>query len=168
MIADIINEINSHIIDVSPKENLSVHGLCRLMIKTNQPHPVTDDGNKQVSIDSRYDGLIYHRIISTGDVNEKEDFMFGKSIPKEISVRVRTVVANKKALTEGFKYEIAQRIPERLVLPGYKYIDIDGTINVIEDDESVYNAEFGSGDYEKRTEPYIISALEYSIKFIRC
>lgn len=168
MITSIITAINSAIDNASPSENLLVYGLAKLMLKDNQPHPVTDINNIQIAINDKYNGLIYHRLISSGTVEDKDEFTFGSKSAKETTIKVRTIVINKKALTEDFKYDVANRIPEKLVLAGYKYIDIGGTITIDENDDNVYEQEFGGGDYEKRREPWIISALEYDIKFLSC
>jgi hypothetical protein len=168
MITSIISAINTAIESVSPDENIQVFGLAKLMLKGTQVHPVADANNAQITVNDSYDGVLYHRIISTGSSEESEEFSFGATPSRETTVRIRTVLCNKKALTEDFKYEVANRIPDTITLSGYKYIDVGESMTIIEDDDAIYEQEFGGGDYEKRREPWIISALEYDIKFLLC
>jgi hypothetical protein len=166
MITEIIAAINTALDSASPSEGLQFWGLAKLMLKGTQVHPVADANNGQIAINDGYPGIVYHRALSS-DANEKEEFMFGSSLPRETVVRIRTVLAYRKSLGRDFTYTLAHRVPETLVVSGLKYVDL-GDITIIEDDNAIYEQEFSGGDYEKRREPWIIRAFEYDVKFLIC
>jgi len=166
MITEIIAAINTALDSASPSEGLQFYGLAKLMVKGTQIHPVADLNNVQIAIMDTVPGIVYHRALSS-DATEKEEFMFGSSLPRETVVRLRTVLAYRKSLGRDFTYTLARRVPENLVVSGVKYVDL-GDININEDDDAIYGQEFSGGDYEKRREPWIIRAFEYDVKFLIC
>lgn len=164
-------------LDIQIQTNLSCPqfkfwGLAELITKGTQAHPVTVDllGNpkrSQIAIDDKFDGIVYHRVLSGGSLPSEESF--GSEIALEYAVKLRTVLSYKVSkLPEEFAYDFANAIPDTLSLTGYKYIDASENVTLIVDQEAIYKTEFGGGDYEKHITPWNIVAIEHDIQFVKC
>lgn len=143
------------------------YGLCETVKKGAAIMPVTVDDRKQIAINDRYDVQWYHRIISSGSAPKEED-SFGDTIAKEQQVRIRTVFASKHKKGEQIRYDFANGIPSIMTISGFRRVDFDENVTIIEDQEGVYSQEFGGGDYEKHITAWNIVAIEHQINFIRC
>lgn len=149
------------------------HGLCQLINKGDQPHPITIEGNQQVAIDQKWDALCYHRLDGEATNDPDEEQSFGRSMRRVFIQPMRMVVAHKVDKGEHWIYDFAQAFPESLEIEDddgnqvYELIDIDN-MSIITDQEAIYTQEFGSGDYEKHRIPWNIYAIQYQVRFIKC
>lgn len=164
---DVIEALDTYMDGLFTDHGCKVYGLCETVKKGAAIMPVTVDDRKQVAIDDKYDVQWYHRILSSGSVPSEAD-SFGGKIAREHHVRVRTVFASKHKKGEKIRYEFAYALPESIALDGYRKIDLDENLTMIEDQEAVYNSEFGVADYEKHILSWNIVAMEYDIVFIPC
>lgn len=163
---DIIDALDEYMVGLLGAE-CHAYGLCETVKKGAAIMPVTVDDRKQVAINDRFDVQWYHRIISSGSVPKDED-SFGDTIAKEQQVRIRTVFASKHKKGEQIRYDFANGIPSVMTISGFRRVDFDENVTIIEDQEGVYNQEFGAGDYEKHITAWNIVAIEHQINFIRC
>lgn len=165
---DICDAIDETIIDEVDCQGIKFFGLAELAIKANQPHPVTINDRKQVSINDRYNGIFYHRFISDSSTLQ-DNMQWGNKSWKLHKARLRSVLATKvEEFSEEFVFDFANAIPSIMELDGYKSIDIATDMNMIVDQESIYKTEFGTGDYEKYALSWNIYAMEYNVEFLKC
>lgn len=168
---DLIDALDAGLDARFKDRGLKSFGLCELVKRNDQVMPVKIENNgdkrTQVALDDKWKGIVYHRLISGGS-SPDEDASFGARIAKRQVARIRTVLATKLILGEAFRFEYANAIPETLTIDGYKLVDISENVTMIEDQEGIYNQEFGGGDYEKHIISWNINALEYDVEFIRC
>ncbi len=148
---------------------LKAYGLCELVLKDNQPNPVTYDlKREQAQIHDRYDGIFYHRLLNS-ESNEDLDMSFGVYILDRTLARFRIVLAHKVKLGEGFVMDFAKAMPKKIDLTNYKFIHRSANLTIIADHEAVYNQEYGqSTPYERHRTTWNIYALEYNLEFIEC
>lgn len=165
---DVIDALDSYMNDLFSGKGIKAEGLCELIKKGSSVQPVHVDSRKHVAINDKYDGLMYHRILSPGAGGPSEENSFGSSIARMHGIRIRTVLATKHKLGETLRYDFANMLPSTLEVEGYRLVDISENVTMIEDQEGIYNQEFGGGDYEKHATAWNINALEYEISFIRC
>ena len=165
----ICHEIDKAVLAALPHAGLKAYGLCELITKGKQRHPVTvDKTRKQAEIHDAFDGIFYHRFLNANPTEDLE-FSFGIDITDRISARLRTFIAYKVKLGEEFIFQFAQAIPKRMTIDGYKLIQRSGQIDLIAYHEGVYNQEYTEGTpYEKHRTTYNIYAIEYNIEFILC
>lgn len=164
---DVIEALDVYMDSLFTDHGCHTYGLCETVKKGAAIMPVTVDGRSQVAINDRYDVQWFHRILSSSSVPSEAD-SFGGKIAREHHVRVRTVFASKHKKGEKIRYEFAYALPESIALDGYRKIDLDENLTMVEDQENVYNTEFGPADYEKHILSYNIVAMEYDIIFIPC
>jgi hypothetical protein len=165
----ICRDIDKAILEALPSSGLMAYGLCELVTKDKQPHPVTYDvTRKQAQIHDRYDGIFYHRVMSS-EAQEDEEMSFGLDIVDRTNVRLRTFIAYKVKLGEKFILDFKNAIPKKIEMEGYKFIHRSTGITINTDHEAVYNQEYGeTTPYEKHRTPWNIYALEYNLEFIQC
>lgn len=164
---DIIDALDEYMDSLFTDHGCKAYGLAELVKKGASMSPVRVDTRTQIAINDNYDVQWYHRILSSGSVPNEEE-SFGDKIAREQRVRIRTVFASKHKKGETIRYDFANSLPESIEIDGYRRIDLDENLTMIEDQENVYNTEFGAGDYEKHILSWNILALEYDILFIRC
>lgn len=164
---DIIESLDTYMDGLFPDHGCKAYGLAELVKKGAGMSPVHVATRAQVAINDKYDVQWYHRIIDSGSVPSEED-SFGDKIAREQKVRIRTVFASKHKKGETIRYDFANALPESIELDGYRRIDLDENLNMIEDQEGVYTQEFGNADYEKHILSWNIVAMEYDISFIKC
>lgn len=170
---EICDELDKVLIGVFPSDGLHLSGLCQLVIKGTQVHPVTVEDNKQVSISDNWDVLCYHRLNGKADYPESDEQDFGRSTGRKVIQPMRTVIAHKVKKGEEWIYDFLKGWPESLDVEDgegldlYEFVDITG-MGLEVDQEGIYTVEFGGGDYEKHRIPWNIYAIEYNIEFIRC
>lgn len=163
---EIITKLDETMLGIFPNEGIKFFGLCEQVKKTNQVHPVTIEGKKQVSIQDNWNAIVFHRLLSAG-FSEDELQNFGRSTGRKLVQNIRTIVAAKAKKGEDWIYTFTQNIPESMTLTDYEFIDIND-INIIIDQEAIYNAEFGENSYEKHIQTWNIYALEYGVEFLKC
>jgi len=170
---DICDQLDKVLIGEFPSDGIHFEGLCRLVTKSNQPHPVTVQDNKQVSIQDNWDILCYHRLNGQASFEESDEQDFGRSTGRKMIQPVRTVIAHKIKKGEEWIYDFCNGWPESLDVEDgsgldlYEFVDITSmALNV--DQEGIYIQEFGESGYEKHRIPWNIYAIEYNIEFIRC
>lgn len=165
---DICEQIDQYIISKLPCPGIKFFGLAELATKTDQPHPVTINDRKQIAINDRYDGIFYHRLLSSGS-SQPENLQWG-NIPLNLyKSRMKSILAFKvNKLAEEFIYDFCNAMPDILAVIGYKSVDVTNDITILADQESVYKTEFGKGDYEKHILTWNIYAIEYIVEFIKC
>lgn len=164
---DIINKLDETMLGLFPNEGIRFEGLCDQVIKGDQVHPVTIDERRQVSINDRWGGLVFHRLLNSS-LDPSDEQSFGRKTGKKFNQVLRTVIAVKAKKGEGFIIDFAQAIPETLTIADtYEFINIE-SINLNMDQLSVHNTEFGETNYEKHVQTWNIAALEYEIEFIKC
>lgn len=170
---EICDKLDSELLAALPNEGIRFFGLSQLVTKSDQPHPVTIEDNKQVSIDDKYNAICYHRLNGTASFGESEEQDFGRSTGRKRVQPMRTVVAHKVHLGEEWIDTFLNEIPESLDVEDgggldlYEFVDITG-LTLVVDQEGIYAQEFGEGGYEKHRIPWNIYAVEYNIEFIRC
>lgn len=165
----ICRELDKAILSALPDKGLKAYGLCELVTKGKQPHPITVDlTRKQAEIHDSFNGIFYHRFLSASP-SEDLDNSFGLEISDRVVSRLRTFIAFKVKLGEEFIFDFLNVIPRRITLDGFKFIQRSSSMDLIADHESVYNQEYGeSTPYEKHRTTWNIYALEYNIEFILC
>lgn len=165
---DICDQIDLYIVDKLPCPGIKFSGLAELATKANQPHPVTVNDRQQVAINDRYDGIFYHRLLSSGST-QPDEWQRGNVSLSVFSSKLRSVLAFKvKKFAEEFIYDFVNAMPDSLQLTGYHLLDVTNNMTIIADQEAVYKTEFGSGDYEKHILTWNIYAIEYNVEFIKC
>lgn len=164
---DVIDALDNYMDDLFSGKGMKPFGLCELIKKGSSIQPVHVDSRQHIAINDKYDGMWYHRILS-GGAKPSEENSFGVTIAKKQTVRLRTVLATKHKLGESLRFDFAVQIPSTLEVDGYRLIDISDDVNLIEDQEGVYNQEFGGGDYDKHATAWNVHALEYDVELIKC
>lgn len=162
---DICNEINESLDSLD--FNASLNTLCELVLKNNQPHPITCDTRKQIAPDDTYDAVIYHRLLNASGEDDEAN-SYGSRMSRKISQRLRTVVLLKHALGEDKIYEIIGLYPDKITLSGYKYINIGSSVDLNVDHEGIHSQEFGGVDYERHRLAWNIYAIELNVEFVKC
>lgn len=170
---EICDALDKYLIEGFPSDGIHFEGLCQLVNKGDQAHPVTIYDNKQVSIQGNWDVLCYHRVNGKADFVESDEQDFGRSTGRKVVQPMRTVVAHKVKKGEEWIYDFLNGWPESLDVEDGGGLDLYEFVDIIEmgldiDQEGIYNTEFGGGDYEKHRIPWNIYAIEYNIQFIRC
>ena len=134
-------EVDKAILSELPSSGLKAYGLCELVLKDNQPHPVTYDLKRtQAQIHDRYDGIFYHRLLNS-ESQEDLDMSFGVDILDRTLARFRIVLAYKVQLGENFIMDFVRAIPKKIELDNYKFIHRSQGVTLIADHEGVYNQE---------------------------
>lgn len=165
---DICNAIDESIIETLPCPGIKFFGLCEQSIKGKQVHPVTVNDRVQVSLNDRYDGIAYYRLLSSGD-SQPAEYQWGNKQNNVFKSRLRNVIAFKvNKLSEEFVFDFVNAMPETIELTGYKLIDVQNNTNIVVDQKGIYMQEFGDGDYEKHILTWNIYAIEYDVEFIKC
>lgn len=170
---EICDNLDAILLGALPSEGIRFFGLSQLVTKSDQPHPVTIEDNKQVSIDDKYNAICFHRLNGQSSFAESEEQDFGRSTGRKRVQPMRTVLAHKVTMGEEWLDIFLNEIPESLDVEDgsgldlYEFVDITG-ISVDTDQEGIYETEFGAGGYEKHRIPWNIYAIEYNIEFIRC
>jgi hypothetical protein len=164
---EIIENINSTIEASSISKGVKTYGICKLVTKENQPHPVAIADDKQVAPNDRWEGIIYHRLLNDA-ITESEEHSFGSRTEKLHNQQIRTVVMIKRIKTENWIDDLINVLPRQINgLTDYRLVNI-GAITKNTDQDTIFNTEFGQSGYEKHRMTYLIYALEYSIEYIRC
>jgi hypothetical protein len=170
-LAKICDEIDKAILNALPTSGLKAYGLCELINKGNQQHPVTHDLTRQpAQINDRFDGIFYHRLLSI-ESNEDEEISFGVDILDRSNARLRIFLAHKVHLGEGFVMSFKNAIPSKITsLPlDFKFIHRSIGVTINTDHEGVYNQEYGeTTPYERHRTTYNIYALEFNLDFVEC
>lgn len=164
---DIIEAFDAYMIARFIDKGLKPYGLAELIKKGSSVQPVHVTTRQHIAINDKWDGQWYHRIISSGKATSEED-SFGSTEAKVQTVRLRTVFATKHKMGELIRYSFARTIPDILTVEGYRRVDFSNDLTMIEDQEGVYNQEWGAGDYEKHATAWNIVAMEYDVSFIAC
>ena len=165
----ICREIDKAILAALPSSGLKAYGLCELVTKDKQQHPITVDlTRQQAQIHDKFDGIFYHRFLSSAPTEDTEN-SFGLQFQDRIVSRLRTFCAFKVKLGEDFIFDFINAIPRKTTMPGFKFIHRSSTLDLIADHEAVYNQEYGdTTPYEKHRTTYNIYAIEYGIEFTLC
>lgn len=168
---EICSKLDAVLLSSFPNDGIEFNGLCQLVTKSNQPHPVTIQDNEQVSIDDKFDAVAYHRIFSDASDEIDEELAFGRSTGRKIVQPMIMIVAAKAKKGEEFIYGLMNGFPESIEATGlneeYEFIDIDNMALEV-DHEGIYNREFGDGDYEKHRIPWNLYGIRYDVTFQRC
>lgn len=160
-------------IDDATQENLNCSGfkffgLAELILKGEQPHPVTINKREQVAITDTFDAIVYHRVL-TIPTDDSEEFSFGISLKKEYNVRLRTVLAFKvDKYSENLVFDFANALPQTLEIEGYMMINVGEELSIVVDQKGIYEQEFGANNYEKHATPWNIYAIEHDVQLIKC
>lgn len=161
-------EIDKAILATLPTKGLKAYGLCELVTKGKQIHPVTCKDRKQAEIHDLFDGIFYHRFLNATPA-EDVDFSFGIDISDRVSARLRTFVAFKVKLGEEFIFDFIKALPVRMSITGFKLLQRSSNVDLIADHEGVYSQEYGEKTpYEHHRTSWNIYAVEYNIEFILC
>ena len=165
---DICDQIDLYILSKLDCPGIKFFGLAELATKANQPHPVTIPDREQIAINDRYDGIFYHRLLSSGLTQPEEEQRGNVSIAV-FSSRMRSVLAFKvKKFAEEFIYDFNNAMPDLLTISGYHSVDVTNNVGINAEQEAIYKTEFGGGDYEKHILTWNIYAMEYNVEFIKC
>ncbi len=163
---EIIDRINS-IFSASPTcSGITIEGICKLVIKTDQVHPVRILDDKQVIPNDKVVGVVYHRLLNDA-ITDDLDYSYGPIVAKRHAQQIRTVVMVKRERGENWIDELINLIPRNLDMANFKLIDIGG-IAKNTDQPIIYTTELGESGYEKHRMSYLIYALEYNIEYITC
>ena len=162
-------EIDKAILAALPSSGLKAYGLCELIKKSKQYHPVTvDKTRQQAQINDSFDGIFYHRMLNS-NVTEDEENSFGLELSDKVFARLRTFCAFKVKLGEEFIFDFIKTIPRKITLTDFKFIHRSASVDLIADHEGVYNQEYGeTTPYEHHRVAWNIWAVEYNIEFILC
>lgn len=164
----ICSSIDKVILETLCNKGLKAYGFCELVMKSDQPHPVTYDVKReQAQIHDRYDGIFYHRLLSI-DSQEDPDISFGMDILDRTNARFRILLAHKVHLGESLVLDFKNAIPKKIELDGYKFIHRSTGVVINTDHEAVYAQEYGNAPYERHRTPWNIYALEYNLEFVEC
>lgn len=164
---EIIDYINEQFTGSTVFAGVHVNGICKLIVKGDQLHPVNILDDKQVAPNDRFDGIIYHRLLND-TITDSPDDSFGSVMEKQHAQIIRTVVLIDRKKGEGWIDLLVNLIPKMIDgLTNYKRVDI-GTITKNTDQDAIFNTEFSESGYEKHRAKYLIYALEYSLEYIRC
>lgn len=165
---DICEQIDNTIIANLDVSGINFYGLAELAKKANQPHPVTIGDRKQIAINDRYNGIFYHRLLSSA-LSQPENLQWGNKAWSLYKSRLRSVLVFRvNKFAEEFIYDFSNAMPDLLTIEGYKSVDVTNDVTIIADQEAVYKTEFGDGDYEKHILTWNIYALEYGVEFLKC
>ncbi len=165
---DICNAIDAYIVSQLPCPGIKFFGLSELVTKGKQTYPVTVNDREQVSINDRFDGIAYHRLIDSG-LDQPEAFMWGNRLLSEYKSKLRTVLAFRvKKFDEEFVYDFVNAMPDLMEVEGYKSVDVTNSVSIKVNQEAIYKEEFGGGDYEKHILTWNIYAIEYEVQFVKC
>jgi hypothetical protein len=165
---DICDQIDAYILTKLSCDGIKFFGFAELVKKTDQYHPVTIPDRKQVAIDDRFDGIMYHRILSSG-LTQPEEWQRGNISLSLFSSRMRTLLALKvKKFAEEYIFDFNKAMPDVLDIDGYHLVDVTNNVGIITDQEAVYKTEFGDNSYEKHILNWNIYAIEYNVEFIKC
>jgi hypothetical protein len=164
----ICSSIDKAILETLCNKGLKAYGLCELVSKGDQQHPVTYDVKReQAQIHDRFEGIFYHRLLSIESA-EDEDMSFGLDILDRTQARFRIFLAYKVHLGERFVIDFKNAIPKKIELDGYKFIHRSATVSTLSDHETIYNQEYGATSYERHRTPWNIYAFEYNLEFVEC
>lgn len=170
---DICDRLDAVLLNAFPNDGIKFAGLCQLVLKGNQPHPVTIEDNKQIAIDQKWDVLCYHRLNGKGDFLPDEEQDFGRSTGRTRVQPIRTIIAHKVEKGEEWIDYFLNGWPESISVTDaagtniYDFVDIE-SMGLDVDQEGIYTTEFGGGDYEKHRIPWNIYAIEWNAEYIRC
>lgn len=163
---EIINYIDSRYQLCYPE--FKYFGLGEITDKSKDRFPVTVDTRDKISLNDRYDAVVWHREIS-GSAVDNEDFSFGLRTEKQFNVTIRTIVAYKVELGEQLKFDFIDSFPQLEVgdVEGYLLMDVSpGSINL--DHEAVAEQEQIHTRYEKSRICWNIFSFDNEIQFIQC
>jgi hypothetical protein len=165
----ICREIDRVILATLPSSGLKAYGLCELVTKDKQQYPITVDiTRQQAQIHDRFDGVFYHRFLSSTSSEDTEN-SFGLQLQDRIISRLRTFCAFNVKLGEYFIFDFINAIPRKTLISGFKFIHRSSALDLISDHEAVYNQEYGeTTPYEKHRTTYNIYAIEYNMEFTLC
>lgn len=165
----ITDKLDKYLMNRFKNDGILWYGLSELVTKEGTTQPLTITGTterKPVALNDRFDGVIWHRIISTGQ-SISEDFSFGTRQAKQYNTTLRTVVGLKVTKGEDLVYKIAEYFPEFLKVDGYDYVNfIPNGIN--EDHEAVMNTEFVQTQYNKHRVAWNVYAIETNVEYLLC
>jgi len=164
---DVIEALDGYMDGLFTDRGGKPYGLAELVKKGASVNPVHVDTRAQIAINDKYDVQWYHRILSSGSTSSDED-SFGDKVARLQKVRIRTVFASKHKKGETIRYDFANALPESIEVDGYRRVDLDENLTMIEDQQGVYQQEFAAADYEKHILAWNIVAMEYDISFVRC
>jgi len=165
---DICDQIDIYVKSKIDLPGIKLFGFAELATKANQPHPVTIPNREQIAINDKYDGIFYHRLISSG-LSQPDELQRGNVSVSLFSSRMRTVLAYKvKKFAEEFIFDFNKAMPDLLSVDGYHSVDVTNNVGINSDQEAIYKTEFGGGDYEKHILTWNIYAIEYNVEFIKC
>jgi len=169
---DICDKLDNILLAALPNDGIRFFGLSQPVKKGDQVHPVTIEDNEQVSIDQKYDAIVFHRLNGDATWAEVEEEAFGRDTGRVRVQPMRTFIAHKFEKGEEWIDYFLNNFPNGLSIDvngvdTYDFIDlVNGTLKT--NQEAIYNEEFGENSYEKHTIPWNIYALDYDIQFIRC
>lgn len=180
----IINAIAEHIenwtianVNQSPSVAVKNFGFCELTNRksrskkeSNQPIPVTINGTgdrEQVSLDDRYDFIEWVRWTEPIYSNPNIEDQWGLKEGKRKTVPLRIVIAYKVELGEDLIVDIAENLPEHIILSGYDYIFVERW-NINPNHEEIYVTELGETVYELHRFDWNIYVLNVEIEFKQC
>lgn len=149
-----------------PNEGIQFMGLAELVSKEDSRYPVTINDRKKVSINDKWDALVYHRVISNNP-SLADDFSFGLRTATRNEVTLRTVVAYKINKGEEWRYDFANAYPQILQKVGYEYIEFRPS-GFNEDHEAVVREEFVEIPYHHHRLPWNVFSFDNIVEFIKC
>ncbi len=143
-----------------------VMGLAEIITDETTKYPVTIGVRKKIAIDDNYDGLVYHRIISsTSTFNE--NFSYGLTLALQYTVTLRTFLAYRSDRGESFKYKFRSIFPGILRVDGFEFINISpGSID--DNHEGIMQQEFTQAPYHKHRLPWNIVTYDNTLDFVLC
>jgi hypothetical protein len=141
-------------------------GLAELVSKETSRYPVTIQTREKVAIDDRFDGLVYHRVISnTNTIND--DYSYGLRIAIQNNPVLRTFLAYKVDKGESFKYALRNIFPGIITLTGFEYINVIPS-GFNEDHEAIMREEFTNVSYHKHRLPWNVVSFDNTFEFVLC
>lgn len=162
----IIQAFDDRIRAILPGRGFFMPGLCELVTEEGTKYPVTIGERRKVSMDDKFDGLIYHRTIANS-TSTSDEYSFGMRTPVQHSVQIRTVCAYRVELGENIKYEICSSIPSLLRLSGFEFINTEPN-SFNEDHEQVVTQEFIKVPYHKHRLPWNVFSFDTNVEFVIC
>lgn len=165
---DLLDYIDDQI-QASCTQDIKFYGLCHLIGDDNaNPYPATyEQQSEKVSPDDRYIITIYHRLLD-GNLDPREEVPFGKSVVIQPSQRVRTVVFIKMNQSHSKIDEIVHSLPDTFEVDGYSFANVSKSINLLRDQNAIWEDEFGDAYKDKMIKEFYLYALEYDLQYVKC
>jgi hypothetical protein len=146
-------------------------GYSEMMLKGNQPIPVTIPDREQVALNDDFEVMTWIRLmgLSSGNEVDGNDWAFGLQEGLVQTATLRMVLAHKVDFDEGFIHSVLKHFPRTLTIDGYQIVAIKKPgLTVDVDHEVVYRTELGETAYEKHRFTWNLYAISFEVEFIPC